>query len=253
MIWVPFVIIGLTQAACLWLLLSFHQTAILPLAVPVIHAVAGDGGLHYPTFFLTLPSVYARVALVLSVLTSIALAAATIMFAGVFRGKDWRAPWRTAWKRYPALIAVTALLAVLIYLISRLVGLVPVNSQLGSGLVRWGTRAGLLFLFVLVQTFLIYATAWIVLRGRSAVSAIGSSISLAWRTFLTTFLLVAIPVLLIFPLDYATGRSDWMIGKFRPELVVWILGLEILAELVLGFILVGAVTRIFIYQVEETS
>jgi len=251
-IWIPFLIIGLLQVACLGLLLSFHQSALLPLTAPVIHSVVGDAGLHYPTFFLTLPYVFSRVSLVLSIVTSIAVAVATIMFAGVFRGQDWRAPWRTSWKRYPALIVTTALLAVLLYLVSKAMGLVPVHAQATSTLARWGTRAVMVFAFVIIQTFLIYTTAWIVLRGASAVASVGRSIRVAWNTFLTTLILVTVPVLLVFPLDYATGRTDWMIGKFRPELVTWILMVEILVELVLGFILVGATTRIFIYQVEET-
>lgn len=252
-IWIPFLVIGLVQAACLWLLMSFHSSIVLPLAAPVIHAIVGDAGLHYPTFYLALPLVYSRVALVLSVLTSIAIAAATIMFAGVFRGRDWRSPWRAAWKRYPALLLVTAVLVVALYLVSKLAGLVPVQEQEASRIARWGTRVGLLLLFVLVQSFLVYATAWIVLRGSSALAALGKSIRLASSTIVTTGILVAVPVLCIFPFDYLSSRSDLMLTKFRPELVAGILGVEILGELILGFVLVGAITRVFIYQVEESA
>jgi hypothetical protein len=109
----------------------------------------------------------------------------------------------------------------------------------------------LLFLFVVVQSFLVYATAWIVLRGHKVLPAMRDSIRVTARTFVPTFLIVAIPVLILFPLDYLAGRTDLYATKLNPEMTAGILGLRIVIQTLFSFLLVGAVTRLFLWRMES--
>ena len=72
-------------------------------------------------------------------------------------------------------------------------------------------------------------------------------------TFVPTFVLVALPAVLLYPLGFLTSRSDLFLNKFRPEALAGIILLQIFLELLFGFLLVGAITRIFIYQTEEAA
>ncbi|HET9233772.1 MAG TPA: hypothetical protein VFP10_06510, partial [Candidatus Eisenbacteria bacterium] len=61
------------------------------------------------------------------------------------------------------------------------------------------------------------------------------------------------PALLLFPVGFLASRSDLFVSKFSPETTVLLVVIQIVLELVLGFLLVGATTRIFIYQTEEAA
>ena len=93
----------------------------------------------------------------------------------------------------------------------------------------------------------------IVLEGRSFLGSLRDSIRMAAAILLPTIVVVGIPVLLAYPLDYLAGRSDLFLTKFRPELVTGVLLAKIVAELVLGFLLVGAVTRLYLWRRREEA
>jgi hypothetical protein len=247
-------IIAASQVVVLVLLLSFHRSAVLPFVLPVIQLVIGDAATHYPLFFFALPAVFSRVDLAISALVaSLMVGIATLMFASVYHGKSQEGAWKTALKRYPVLLGTTIVMLTVLFLVSKAQSLVPQDSFRGNAMIRWGTRAGVLLVFILVQSLFAYGSAWIVLRGRSVLAAIRDSIRLAWRTLLPTFLLIAIPTLLLYPINYLTGRPDLIADKFRPETMVGILGVKIALEVILGFLLVGAITRVFLYRLEEAQ
>lgn len=251
-LWLPFLFIALAQGVILIALVYFHRPGISPFMFPVVRTVGGETATHYPAFFFYLPLLVSRVSLLFAVLgTSIAVAAATLLFADAFGHRSEKKPWGYSARRYPTLFVVAAILAAGIFGISQLSTLVPHNLFQGSRLVRWGTRAGLLFLFVVVQSFLVYATAWIVLRGHKVLPAMRDSIRVTARTFVPTFLIVAIPVLILFPLDYLAGRTDLYATKLNPEMTAGILGLRIVIQTLFSFLLVGAVTRLFLWRMES--
>jgi hypothetical protein len=253
-IWLPFLFLAGVQAAALTVLVSFHRDAFLSIGVPLVRWVAGDAGTHYPVFYLALPTLFARVTLILSVLfASLAVGAATLLFARVFGERRQEGAWLVAARRYPALLVITAVLAVFLFAIGEGMGAIPREAMVGNRLVRWGSRAGVVFLYVLVQTLFAYGSAWILLRGRGPFRALRDSVSLAGRNFVATFLLVLAPALVLFPFSYLAGRGDWFTTKFRPETITGLLVGQIALELILGFLLVGAVTRVFLYRAEETA
>ena len=253
-IWLPFLAIAALQLLTLGGLLNFHHAALAPLFMPIITGLAGSPATHYPNFYLALPLIFSRVTMALSVvLVCVMVGAAILLFAQAFGRAGHLPAWKTAWKRYPSLLLATLLLSACLFGIPYLSRLVPSDLLLGNGMVRWTVRGGLLFLSVLVQTLLIYAAAWILLRNQRLVPAISKSMGLARSTFLTTFVVVAVPALILFPTGFLTSRSDLFLNKFSPETMVAIVMLQIALEILLGFLLVGATTRIFIYQTEEAA
>jgi len=251
-IWIPFLVIAFSQVLALLALMAFHNPVLSPVVTPVVTGLAGDDATHYPMFFMALPYVFSRVALVLSVvLTSLAVGAATLSFAGIFRGQEARGVWSTAGKHYPALVTFSAILVGIIYLVTLVPEALPTRFVQGSPLFRLGLQGALLVTIAVIQTFLAYGTAWIVLRGASALGAFRDSIRFSAGTFIATFLVLLLPLLLVFAIDLAAGQGDWIAEKFRPETVVLILGIKIVAEILISILLVGSFTRIFLFRTEE--
>jgi hypothetical protein len=252
-IWFPFLVVGCVEAGALLFIVSFHYPVLLPIALPVVKLLAGDLATHYPILYFALPTIYFRMNLVISVLiASIAGGAATLLFARAFGLAGERGAWKLAWRRAPALIITSLLVVALWFGISMLGSLVPQEVQQRSLVARWGTRGGTLFLSVLAQCFLVYTTAWIVLKGHRIWPAIRDSVRVFSRTLLPTLIAVGVPTLLLFPFSYAGGRADFIATKFKPEVVAGLLGVTVAVEVLVTFLLVGSVTRLFVWRMEET-
>ena len=252
-IWLPFLVIAAVELLTLGLLVSFHRPVLQDVLVPMITGIAGDGATHYPFHFWALPLLFSRFGIFIAVIIgSLAVGAATLHFANTFGHQSSEAPWRLAMRRYPALLTLSVLLALTIYGLSELRGaIIPVAAIRESSMVRWGTRGTMLLLFVLIQSFLVYGAAWILIKGENVLSAARNSFRLTARTFLPTFLIVAAPALIQLPLSFLTNQASVLGDKFRPEMVSVLLVSGIGLQLLLGFFLVGAVTRVFLLRLEE--
>jgi hypothetical protein len=248
------VVLAGVQFFVLFLLTSFHHTLLLPVTLPFIHWVAGDAGTHYPVFYFALPTVYSRVSLIASVLvSSLAVGAATVLFARIFGDTRSGGAWSLAARRYPSLALITLILAVLLYGVSMIQNAIPREAVMGSRIIRWGSRLGILAVYVLVETLFVYGSAWIILRGRSVLGAIRESVKLSLSTFVATYLIVVTPVVCLYPFSYLYGRADLFASKFKPETIGYLLGFQIILEVALGFFVVGAITRVFLYRTGESA
>ena len=244
----PFLVMAAAQFGALGLLVWFHEQAILPVALPLVRLLGGETATHYPVFFFALPTMFSRVGLVLAVfLFSVAAGAATLLFARAFGFKSDGNAWKRALRVAPVLIILTALEGLLLFGLSLLAEPVPQDSQW----LRWGTRGGLLLGFIVIEAFLVYSTAWVMLAGHNIVQAIRDSIRVTTRTLLPTLLIVGIPAIALYPFSYLSGRVDLIATKLRPEMVTALLTTRIVLETLLTFLLIGAITRLFLWRLEE--
>jgi hypothetical protein len=250
-IWLPFLIVAAFQLLALLLFTQFHHKALLPIALPLIRLTAGEGATHYPNLFYALPTMFFRANLAIdAVVAAIAGGAATVLFARAFGFEHIQRPWTRAFKTAAALIISSALLLALIFATSRLERLVPRELFLNDAMIRWGTRAVMLGIFVLLQSFLVYMTAWIVLMGHNVFAAVRDSLRVTAKTFIPTVLIVGVAAVLFYPISYASSRIDLIAGKLSPELIAGLLSLQIVVQIIITFILVGAIVRLFMWRVE---
>jgi hypothetical protein len=250
-VWLPFLVIAASQLMALGLLLSFHRAWLLPWVLPMVERLGGESASHYPHFFFHLPVVYSRVGLVISMFVgSLAVGVATVIFAKGFGVERPGGAWSRALRRAPALILLTAITAAATYGASMLSSFVPKELVHGNRMVQWGTRGASLLLIVVIETLMTYATAWIMLEGARLLPAMRDSIRVTIRTFLPTAIVVGAPLVLLYPLSYLSGRIDLFALKLTPETVVGVLITKIGLELVVGFLYVGAVTRLFVWRME---
>lgn len=254
--WRPFAALGVAQGAFLALVLGFYSTALLPFMLPLNRLLGGEGAVHYPILYYLLPLIFQRGNMAINVLlASLALGAATILFARAYGFVSGRSgsSWRLAWNKAPLLIGAALIETLLQYGLMESARLVPQRLFLENAMVRWGTRGTVLGLSILIQCLFVYATAWIVLMNRGIVAAIRDSVRVAVRTFVPTAIVVAIPALVMFPLSYVAGRADVIAEKFKPELMTSLMVVQIVLQLFLTFVLVGAVTRLFVWRTEASK
>lgn len=252
-IWKPFLLIAFVQTAVLLLIVSFHHQLLLPVALPIIRLLAGEEVAHYPVLFIALPVIHFRIRLVITILiASIATGAATALFARAYGLDEDRSPWRRALRSAPSLMAISLLVIAAWFGISMLGSLVPHEMQMRSSSVRWATRGVLLLLSLLVQCLLIYTTAWIVIAGHKIGPAIRDSVRVSLRTFLPTLIAVGIPTLVLFPSSIIGSRAGFIADKFKPEMIGWLLGGTVVLEVLMAFLIVGTITRLFVWRMGES-
>jgi hypothetical protein len=250
-VWGPLVVVTAVQFAVLAIVVSFHQPLVLPIGLPLVRLLGGDVSTHYPVFYYALPTIFSRANLVIgSLVASVAGGTATLLFAHYWGLGDAKEAWRRAFRSAPTLIPLTLLVIGMLYGIGALVRLVPQEAMLSKPAVRWGTRGGMLLAFVLVQSFLGYSTAWVVLMGHKLLPAIRDSLKVAGITLLPTLMVVALPTVITFPLSYVTSRIDLIAQKLRPETTLALVSAQIVVELFATFLLAGALTRLFVWRME---
>lgn len=252
-IWLPFLLVAAVQVGVLMLLVHFHQPQILPLGEPLVRLLGGEYALHYPGFYFALPGMFFRANLVISALiASLASGVATMLFAHAFGLDRGESALRCALRRAPSLILITLILGAIIFGIAGLASLVPSQASLSSPVVRWGTRGAMMLLFILVQSLFAYTTAWIMLMRHRFWPALRDSFRVTRATLLPTFTVVAIPTILLFPFSYAAGRVDYIANHLRPETVGGLVALQVVGQILLTFLLVGAITRLFLWRMEAS-
>ncbi len=250
-IWLPFLIVAVFQFLVLLLLTQFHHKPLLPLALPLVRLLGGEGATHYPNLFYALPTMFFRANLAIdAVIAALAGGAATVLFARAFGFEQVQRPWTRAFKTAHWLILSSVVLLAIIFASSRLESLIPRQAYLSDPMIRWGTRAAMLGVFVLLQSFLIYMTAWIVLMGQNFFTALRDSIRVTAHTFIPTVLVVGLAAVIFYPFSYLSSRVDLIVNKLSPELVAGLLSLQIVFQILITFILVGAIVRLFMWRVE---
>jgi len=253
-IWVPFLVVSGLQVAILLLLINFHRSPILPLGLPLVRLLGGENVTHYPYFFFALPVMFFRANIVINILiASIAGAVASIYFAKAYGYGDDRGAWGRALRASPSLIAIAIVTVGILYAISWLSSQIPDTDFFQGAVGRWGLRLVLIALFVIVQSFLAYTTAWVALIGHKFWPAIRDSVRITSKTFLPTIIAIGVPTLFLYPLSYATGRIDIILENLNPEIMVTLLVLQIVCQILVTVLLVGAVTRLFLWRVEATK
>lgn len=251
LVWLPFLVVALIQVAALQVLVGFHRPLLLPFAGPLVEQLGGEAAIHYPLLYYQLPSMFFNLKLAIAVLIeSVATGAATLLFARAYGFVREGSVWQRTLHCAPRLIAISVLVVAGLYGASLLPSLLSREAMLQSGALRWGVRGALLAVFILWQSLLIYTTPWIVLFNHRLGPAIRDSLRVTLRTLIPTLLAVGVPLVLLFPFSYLTTRVDLLAGQLRPELIAILLIGQIFIQMLVSFLLVGGVTRLFLWRAE---
>lgn len=216
---------------------------------PLLQKFFGEFALHYPAFFLVLPNLFSWTNILLSGVFGIVLVGVTtVLFARSYHQKqpDLNKGFRRTMSNYLLLFAVwlveTGILLGVFMGVPKLLAKLemfairdPIWIQLATSMIA-----------IVVATFFIYTTALVMLENSTVPQAIGRSFSMFFRYPVVSLLLVAIPSFIKMPLELLSGKAQFLISKFTPEMVGVILILSVLVSMFANYFLVGTVTRYFL-------
>lgn len=254
-LWGPFLVFWAVQACSILLLTQFYQPILATVLVPFLRLLGGDAILHYPVFYLALPSVFTVVALFLDLLIgSWTLAAAFLLFwqadrpaepfQGAF-GRAGRAYGRLVLARLPLML----LLVLLLFGLPRM--LLGGSTELPGSTLRT-IRYGSVLIGSILEGLFLYAPLAILVEGRRVSDALRRSFALAARIPLATLGAVLVPNLIQIPVSAVFRRSDVIVRNLTPEVIVWVLLGTAVLYAVSAFFAVGAGARLFRFHAEET-
>ncbi len=246
-LWMPWLVLGAAQLLALALLWGFAHPAVSWLMAPLLARAAGPEVLRYPNLLRTLPELFSRADLVISMLLGpIVIGAATLLFAQHLSGGRPRPAAALLGSGRRAIALIVAQLPFNLVAIGLLVG--PGEWLLRHG----GPRSRLLLSLALVagsvavRSLLPYVAALVMLEGRGGLRAI-RELPGAWaRGFWSASVLGLVPLAALLPLRVLSGRAGTLVDHGDPERVVWLVAAQILISLAVWFMLTGSATLVYL-------
>jgi hypothetical protein len=247
-LWGPWLVLGIVQLGAVALLWGFAHPAVSWFMAPLLAQAVGPEVLRYPNLLRALPDLFGRTDLVIGTLFgSVAIGAATLLFADVFRGGPPRplAAFAGAGRRFAALIAAQLPFNLIVVLLSDVLGRWLLEKG-GGPLTRQLLSLTLVAVSVVVQSLFLYVAALVVLERRSALGAL-RGLPRTWaRGFWAALTLGLALLAVLMPLQSLSDRAATLVDRGDPELVGWLVVVEIVASLVVWFLLAGSATLVYL-------
>lgn len=246
--WWPWLALGAVQAAAVAAIWNVAHPWVSWALAGWVAGQAGEGALHYPGLFESLPGLVAPAGLAIGALLGpVAIGAATVLFARVFRGAAPRpgAALREAARRAPALVIANLPFHLGLLGLSLGVGGWLERSAAGGAAAALGAAA-LGAGSVLVQTLFFYVTGLVMLAGLGPVAAL-ARLPRTWsRGFWAALALGVLALAALLPLQLARGRLERVVERGVPELVGGLALVEIAVTLAVWYVLAGGATLVYL-------
>jgi hypothetical protein len=250
----PFAIYAGVQLLVVLSIAGFAYPPFSWAMAPVLRWRFGEQALHYPNNLFALRPALGQFDMFLWVLLGTLLSgAAAYVFASHFAGRrePFAAGWRAAARRYLALVAVGAIVMAATQLIaqapqalwSRLIEESPMRFRL--------VRMVSIGLVVAVQALLVYAVQYIVLQERRILPALAGSLKLAFRSPVTTYMIVGVPAALELVPLWLSRKSPVIAYQLSPELLIAVMVIWIAVIFVSAYASTGAATRFFLLATQD--
>jgi hypothetical protein len=250
----PFLIYGALQLITVGVLCGFHSSSLSGVMEPVVRLVGGEGATHYPQLYIALPSLVEKSFVAIHVvLGSLLVGAATLLFWRRFerRSGSLLDGFDTAGRRYARLLGIALVVDLVAVTLSTLVYRLATGGSGGIFAGPFVARGISLLLALLVQTVAAYAVPAVMISNLDLLGALRRSVQIVSRNFAVTFLVVLVAFLPHVPLRYLASKSLFIVEKLRPELVAWLTGLDVVLGVVTTFLVVGAITQLYLFAAGE--
>ncbi len=254
-IWMPFLIYALLQLLLLLLCVSYVNPVINPILSPMV-AWLGSGAdqlySHYPGLYVMLPQVFQWSKLFLGIIfEGLVTGITALLFLQYFGGmKRSEIKVSSAFGKWGQLLIVWFFITALLVVLNRFVPELLRGFVSGSPRRLAALEVFMRLFTVFVYSFFVYAIPALVVEKLNIGGAIRASVRYFAQYPIFTFFLALLPYLLTVPVTYITGNSDVIVAKFSPELVYYVLLAGILIDLVMNFLLTGAVVKFLIEERE---
>ncbi|UCD94709.1 MAG: hypothetical protein JSU69_01265 [Candidatus Zixiibacteriota bacterium] len=254
-LWLPFFLYAVLQIVLLLLCVSYVNPRLYPVLSPLVSLLGQRNAEmfgHYPELYLLLPYVFQWGKLFLSIIfEGLAIGLTSALFVIAFHSKGRpRLKLSPVFARWPQLLITWAVITGVIYLVNWLV------PEIFSEYLQGSPRRVVIFemvmriIGVIIYAVFVYAVPAIIVRGEGIVRALKTSVSYFAGHPFFTFLLVLIPFLFTLPTTYLSAKAGIVVTKFSPELMFYILLGAIIVDMVINFVLTGAVVKFLVEDKE---
>ncbi|SYZ73656.1 membrane hypothetical protein [Candidatus Zixiibacteriota bacterium] len=254
-VWIPFFVYALLQFGLLLFCVSYIRPAIYPMLSPIVALLGQNADVlfsHYPGLYLMLPQVFQWGKLLLGfIFEGLAAGMTAVLFLHFFsRGKYGEIKSSDAFKRWGQLLAVWAIITILLVLLNRYFPMAAAGFVNGSPR-RVALMEILMRLITIgVYAMFVYAVPAVVVERTSIWRGIRLSLNYFARYPIFSFFLALLPYLLTIPVTYITSNSDVVVSKFSPELIFYVLVAGIIIDMIMNFLLTGAVVKFLVEEGE---
>jgi len=249
--WSGFFFIALFQAMGLYALTKFYLPGLFQILFPVISYFVPGIMMHYPQYYIALPSIYSTFDnFILGPTVWVIFSAyAVYKLEGYYREEKASAGEgiKKAFGAYFPLLMFWALETGLVLLVIALPSKLAAGIVVGSPGRGLAMKFGLQILAFTISAFLVYTIPAMILGARCLGAAIRESIGLCCRNFFLTFFLVSIPGVIKVILDILLSEFSPRIIQFlNPEIIPLALGLQIIIGIFINLFIYGA--AVFVYR-----
>lgn len=260
----PFLYLAFIEMAGLALIFYAPQWPVSLILAQPIRAFYGEAALHFPAHLLYLPREFFFWQVTASVLFGSLLTGIAIsMYNQESKGMSLRfgKNFKIAFNRYLPLLAYTLVTVILIYLVKHFSELFIKDRLIAGqgyflkmGQIKWlvGSAVFNLIFSIAVQTLLIYSPIAIIIENKGFWKSAGISIRTIFKYFVTSVLLVLVPVLCYMVPNILENFIPKLMDMYFPEISLVIILLGVL----LGFLVntvIAISTTILYLSVKESK
>jgi len=243
--------LALFQALGLSLLSNFFVGELKQFLYPFLTLFLPEAILHYPEYYLALPSLYSGYnTLILGPTVWVLLSASAVYkLGGYYRNEklSLREGLRKSIGLYIPLLLFWVLETVIIFVVLFSLNVAFREYVAGSPRTRLLSEYGYQLIAYCFSAFLIFSIPSIVISGRRLGGAIKQSIGLCGKNFFLTFFVIAVPGTVGALIDiFVSGFSLQIISLFSPESVTLILYVRIALGILINLLIYGS--AVFIYS-----
>ncbi len=252
---VPFGVVAFFQGSLLLLLFWATQFPFSIVLAPPIRAFFGELYLHYPANFLLMPRLFNYGNIIISLfigswMTGMMVSMIYQVNKNIFPGV--RSNLKKSIKKYVTLVAVWIVAFILVSIVFRLPKFFILKYYFQkTGFFNRGNIfrmafTGSILISILIEMFFAYTAPVVMIEGKNAWQAIKRSFFMTKKFLFPTFMLVAIPVFLIFLMSIVKWKIPYLMRQFFPEIALCILVLGIIVSLFANYIVTTSVTTLFL-------
>ena len=263
----PFLIFVLIELIALVFLFLIPRAPLRSVLGPIVATLWSEIFLHYPSNFLLLPKLasFSRMALTVlfgSLLTGVAVN----MYYLWFQKKTIKpkAVLRDVFKKYAHLFIAVLLFILIFYFTSRFTKVILVKYFVAGhakllfipfGIWLGPILSGINFILaILLQCLFVYVIPLIVIEKLNALKSILRSVLIFRRLFLPTIIIVTLAMVLYLPIVILIYNSAFLLNKFFPEIILWVLFFStLLSSLVIDPLITLSATQLYLANKEGTE
>ena len=245
----PFLIIAFLDGLALELIYFSSREPLARIAGPVIRKFFGEAFVHYPGNLVILPKLLYYAQILIYIFIGAFLAGITVNIVKNIRTAlplKLEALINNALKRYLPLFIFAVIAVVSMFLLKR------VNVYFFYKLPAFILALILFFSNIVLQAFLVLTIPIIVIKKKGLFKALGESVILGLRNFLSIFTLISLPFLVYLPVTLLKTGAPKLMEKTFPEISLLISSLGIILSVVMECFIIICVSQ-FILDKEKAA